>query len=194
MDSFKITMMVVVIGILAIAALTMLTSRGFSKSMELIHKDTDKFHKGYNFSDPLLTQYQTNGIVFTPYTRQNPEHSYQEKFPTYSLRLAAYKEKENGSKAVINYVTIEAAKDVRFNKLTKDINKKLEFGTVRKNKHIQCSEVILVDGINHYDMELNQDSRIKVMINVTVEESGKSSTCDLEYYFDVRTRRFLVQR
>jgi hypothetical protein len=43
-------------------------------------------------------------------------------------------------------------------------------------------------------MELNNKSQLKVILNITVEENGQSTTKDLEYIFGTRIRKYLVQR
>ena len=85
-------------------------------------------------------------------------------------------------------------KDVNFNKVTKeDLNIELEFSEDKSNE-LQSSEIVLIEEINDYDMELNNKSQLKVILNITVEENGQSTTKDLEYIFGTRIRKYLVQR
>ena len=83
--------------IILIILLTVLTTRGISQIIDLIHKDTEDMHveEGYNFLNTEVNKYQIGRILFIPYTRQNPLPNYEQKYYTYSLRLAAYKQKEN---------------------------------------------------------------------------------------------------
>lgn len=191
MRLIKIILIVVIVIILILTILTIATSRGFSEITDLIHKDTENVHvkEGYNFTDPKLERYQINGVLLIPYARQNPFKS-NEKYNTYSLRLASYKQKENDNKVIINRVTVEGINDIKFIKIDKILNEKSEFS----NDNISLSENILMDEINNYDMELTDKSQIKVLLNVSVEENGNITTRDLEYIFETKTRKYLIQR
>ncbi len=195
MRLIKIIIIVVLVVILILIALTILTSRGFSEITDLIHKDTEKVHveEGYSFTDPKLEQYQINGVLLIPYTRQNPFKTYEDKYYNYSLRLAAYKRADN-QKVAINHVRVEGVKNVKFNKITKgNLSIELEFNKDESNE-VQTSEIILIDEINDYDMELTDKSQIKVVLNVSVEENGRVATRDLEYIFETKIRKYLNQR
>lgn len=182
--------------VLVLVIFNFLTSNGYAEITDLIHKDTEKLiiEEGYDFSDSELNKYQVNEILFIPYTRHNPFESYDEEFYSYSLRLASYKPKENDNKVMINYVTVEGINDVEFDKITKTLNRKLEFIGHEKNSEVQIDEFILIDEINNYNMELNDNSQIKVVLNVSVEENEKIVTRDLVYKFETRVRKYLVQR
>lgn len=179
--------------ILGLLILSLLTSCRFSEITDLIHKDTEKFYENYSFSEPLLQKYKINKILFIPYTNQNPEQSYEQKYSTYSLSLASYGQKVNNSKVIVNYVTVEGDQDIIFDKITNNLNESLEFNNDEKQDNMKISVITLFDEINDYNMELTDKSRLKVVLNVTVEENGKSITGDLEYYFETRVRKYLVQ-
>ncbi|WP_027399035.1 hypothetical protein [Anaerovorax odorimutans] len=190
MKLFKLFMILLVIIILAIGILTVVTSRGVTQIIDLINKDTDTLNveEGFDFSEPILNKYEINKTLFIPYMVKNTPKSNDEKYYTYSLKLASYKEKNN-NKIVINYVIIDEMQDVYFNKVEKEINQEVAFD----NNEIQSGDMILIDAINSYDMKLNKKSRIRIVINISVEENGKIITNDLKYDFQTRIREYLVQ-
>lgn len=191
MRLIKIVIIVALVTLLIFIMLTILTSHGFSEITDLIHTDTEKVHveEGYSFTDPKLEKYQINGVLFIPYTRHNPIGN-DDKFYTYSLRLASYKKKDDDNKVIINYATLEGINDIKFIEMNKILNKESEF----VDGNMRLSEGVLIDEINNYDMELTDKSQIKVVLNVSVEENGEITTRDLEYIFETKIRKYLNQR
>lgn len=181
---------IIIVLVTGILIISILTSCQYAEIIDLIHKDTEKYHDGNNLSAPELEHYQIKGIIFTPYTIHNPEQSYEQKYSTYSLKLAYYSQKKNNAKITINYVTIEAIQDVKYDKISKKLNKLLDLN----NDNMQLNDVVLIDQINNYNMELKDKSQIKVVLNISIEENGEIITRDLEYIFETRIRKYLVQR
>ena len=107
--------------IIVIFSSIFLTSCKFARIIDLIEKDTEVFFDNYDFSDPRLKPYQINEIIFSPYTIHFPS-DYE-----YSLVLSSYRKKENKSKVIINNVRVEGIKDVKFKKITKELNQELDF-------------------------------------------------------------------
>jgi hypothetical protein len=179
--------------VVLVLTMLILTGCSFAEITDLIHRDTDRIsvEKEDGFSNPRLNQYKVNGVVFIPYTRQNPFKTYEDKYYYYSLRLASYTQAIN-SKVVVNCVTIEGVRNVKFKTITKEANKQLEFSNDPNNKTLK-SEIVLVDAINDYNMELNKDSQLKVVLNVSVEQDGKTTTRDMEYVFETQIRKYLNQ-
>lgn len=186
---------IILILVSIVLILITLTSCKFDQITDLIHKDTESLQarNAEMLTDDKTEKYQIEGILFIPYIRQNPFETYEDKYYCYSLRLAAYK-LAGEQKVVVNCISIEGVKDVNFNKVTKeDLNIELEFSEDKSNE-LQSSEIVLIEEINDYDMELNNKSQLKVILNITVEENGQSTTKDLEYIFGTRIRKYLVQR
>lgn len=190
MEFIKKMIIVIIVAILILSVLMILISRYSAEIIDLIHLDTDYSRIGErDLSDPLFDQYRIDGIVFTPYTRLNHGKGYNDDFYTYSLRLAVYKQLENSNKVIVNHFEVDGVKDVKFNKIAGTINKELEFDD--GGDGILSSEDILIDVINNYNMELNKKSQLKVVLNVSVvDEDGKLTTRDLEYYFETNIRKY----
>lgn len=194
MRLIKIIIIVVIVVILILTTLTIVTSRGFAQIADLINRDTEMFYKQYSFSEPPLKNYQINGVLFIPYTNHNPLPSYDQKFHNYSLNVVAYRQKGNNSKVIINKVTLEGINDIEFDNIAKVLNKDMEFSDDAKHADKQLDRITLIDEINNYDMKLTNKSQIKVVLNVSVEENGKITTGDLEYMFETKMRKYLVQQ
>jgi hypothetical protein len=176
-------------------ALFMATSCTTAKITDLVHKDTEVGNiQDIKFSDPLLKKYQINGLLFVPYMVHNPDKSYNSDYENFSLKLATYKPIEDvGSNVKVNSVKIVGVKDINFTPISNTLNIYLVFKNEDKNPNLQVSEEYLVDEINNYNMQLNKESQLKVIINVSIEENGKIITEDLIYTFETNIREYLIQ-
>jgi hypothetical protein len=164
----------------------------FDSITNLINEDTEIFYEEYNFLNPILNQYKVNGVLFIPYITHE---SYEDKFSTYALRLEVYKQNINSSNATINYVTVKGDKNIKFKSITEKLNKVLKFSVDEHNKSLKGSYNELIDEINTYNMQLNDKSGIKVVLNISVKtEDNKIITRDIVYYFKTETTTYLIQR
>jgi uncharacterized protein YlaN (UPF0358 family) len=169
---------------LVVFTLGFLSSCQTSSIADLIHKDTNQIDEKtkFNFSDPKLEKYHIDGVFFIPYI---PHRSHF----TYDLRLAAYKTNGNNSKVTINSATIEGLEEINLRKVTSDKSTVLEF--IEHKDNIQASQIPLIEQINDYDMGLTKKSKLKVVLNITVEENDTTITRDLEYTFETKIRTYL---
>lgn len=183
-----------IIGIIFIVAIIVIvTSRGVDEIVDLINKDTEIFYESYNLSESDLKDYQIGGVLFIPYTNHNPISNYDQKYHNYSLSLETYRKKGDDSRVVVNKVTLEGQSDINFVNMSDIINKELEFSDDEKNEDLQINRITLIDKINDYDMMLNKKSKIKVVLNVSVNKNGEITTHDLNYIFSTKIRKYLVQ-
>jgi hypothetical protein len=102
------------------------------------------------------------------------------------------KEAINDSKVVVNSIIVEGIKNVDLEKSEVILNKKLVFEELEGT--IQESEDNLIEQINRKDMKLNENSEIKILINISVEENKKITTRNLEYICITDVRTYLNQR
>jgi hypothetical protein len=161
--------------------------------IDLYHEDTNLItvEEGINFSDPRVEKYQINKVFFKPYLSIEFTND-KENEDIYPLNMLVYKESKNESKVVVNNITIKGTKNVDLEKDEVILNKKLAFEELEGI--IQESHVNLIEQINHKDMKLNENSEIKIVINISVEENEKITTRNLEYIFITDVRTYLIQR
>ncbi|NMD72719.1 hypothetical protein HHO41_21055 [Bacillus sp. DNRA2] len=164
--------------------------------IDIIHPVTeDKELSKSNFSDPELKPYLIEGVLFNPYMRQGDTTEIGEDYYYhYYLRLAVYKHPKNTSAVTVNSVKIVGGNDVTFKDVYQDISTPLEFTIDEKHESIQVSDGTLIEEINDYNMNLTDNSKLKLTLNVSVESNGKTMTRDLTYVFETRTRTFNVMR
>jgi hypothetical protein len=160
-----------------------------STIIDLYHEDTNLItvEEGFDFSDPTLEKYQINNILFIPYFSQEFSND-----KIYTLNMLVNKEAINDSKVVVNSIIVEGTKNVDIEKSEVILNKKLVFEELEGT--IQESEDNLIEQINNKDMKLNENSEIKILINISVEENKKITTRNLEYIFITDVRTYLNQR
>ncbi len=161
----------------------------------LVHVDTEELSVGnkHDFKDPRWDKYTVNDVLFIPYTRHNPFNTYDEAYHTYSLRLAVYKSADQNVKATINQIEMSADQGMIFKPLSTEVNRVVKFKSDDKKPDLADQEMMLVGFINDYDMKLDENSRLKVSINVTVDDGDAIVTEDLTYMLQTRVREYFVQ-
>lgn len=184
---------ILVVGIIALVVMVM--SCGTSEIIDVIHKDTDELNiENYKGLDPTLERYQIDGVLLIPYIRNIPKVNAGEEFYAYTLRLASYKNGDDQKQVTINSVSVEGIKNVELSKISKKVDKNLDFKKLQSSNKFESNGNVLIDEINHHDMKLDKNSEIKVMLNVSVKDGEDIITRDLEYVFTTRIRRYLNQR
>lgn len=181
--------------ILGTIILSFRTSCGTAEITDLYHQDTNSLGgqiEEINFSDSNLKNYQVNGILFYPFIRHESTKSTKSDIETYYLKLKVYKPKEVAeSNVIINNVKIEGDKNIIFTTISKDFNEKLKFINEEGNSGIQSSTIELFEQFNDYNMELIENERkLRVIINVSVEDGHQVTTKNLVYIFEADTRRY----
>jgi hypothetical protein len=160
--------------------------------IDIINKDINRVN--IKTEDYLLNKnfekYIINNVLFIPYFRHNP---FDEKqgFYTYSLRLAVYKKYQDKSIITLNSININKENNIEFNEFTKNFEKKLNFKKIdsTSNDEIIKSENMLVHEINDIDMKLNENSILKLLINVSVKNEEAETTDNLDFKFTTNIRK-----
>jgi hypothetical protein len=184
----------VIILIMGVFSVFFLTSCKTAKIIDLINQDTNRFYEDYDLSDQALEQYKINDVLFIPYTVHNTAQSYKDKFDSYKLILEVYRKDNDNSKIIINHVAVEGIKEVKFKRIAKTLNKTIKLNNLSKGSEFQTGEIVLLEEINTYNMELKDNSQIKVILNISVIDGIKTINKDIEYIFQTNTREYLLQR
>jgi hypothetical protein len=164
-----------------------------STIIDLYHEDTNliKVEEGFNLSNPKFENFQIKSVLFQPYFSTDYSEEEGDEY-IYTLNMSVYKEANNDSKVTLNKITIEGTKNVILDKNDVVINKELAFQGIEGN--MQESNIILLEPLNGKDLKLSDDSKIKVILNISVQKDKKIITCNLEYIFKTDVRTYLIQR
>lgn len=181
--------------ILLTIILSLLTSCETAEITDLYHENTNSLGgpiEEINFSESNLKNYQVNGILFYPFIRHKSTKSTNSDIETYYLKLKVYKPRQVAeSNVIINNVKIEGDKNIVFTNISKDFNEKLKFINEEGSSGIQTSTIELFEQFNDYNMELiENESKLRVIINVSVEDGHQVTTKNLVYIFEADTRRY----
>lgn len=164
-----------------------------STIIDLYHEDTNliKVDEGFNLSNPKFENFQINSVLFQPYFSTDYSEEEGDGY-IYTLNMSVYKEANNDSKVTLNKITIEGTKNVILDKNDVDLNKELAFKGIVGN--MEESNIILLEPLNGKDLQLSDDSKIKVILNISVQKDKKITTSNLEYIFITDVRTYLIQR
>lgn len=181
--------------LIGIFVLILATACKTADIIDLIHKDTEQINyiekedlKEEIFLKNNFDQYKINDTIFIP----NLIHSSKgEEY--YSLYIDSYRI-SGTEKFFVNNIVIEGIENVDFDKLVKsNMNKQIEFN-YNEESGLEEGYIELIEPINDNNMNLNKDSRIKVVLNMVVEDKGEKHDYDLEYVFESDIRTYLLTR
>lgn len=74
---------------------------------------------------------------------------------------------------MVNNFKIENAGHVNFTDMSKDLNETIKF-----DNNVKSDSVLLIEELTDEDMNLNSKSKLKVTVNITVDDITK----DIEFY------------
>jgi hypothetical protein len=179
--------------IFALCIILLVLTSCTSTIIDLYHEDTNLINveEGFNFSNPKLENFQINNVLFQPYFSTDYSEEEGDEY-IYTLNMSVYKEANNDSKVRVNKITIEGTNNVLLDKKEVVVNNELAFQGIEGN--IQESDITLLEPINGKGLKLSDDSKIKIILNISVQNNEKITTQNLEYIFSTDVRTYLIQR
>ncbi len=124
-----------------------------------------------------------DGVFFyIDVSKNNPIEYYWTTFNHYRMYLKVFKAVDNDSDVTINSVRIEGVEDIKFTELYSELNKEIvfkEFNIQERQRY--DGHIRLTNDLSSTKMGLNEDSKLKVTVNVTVANGENTTTQDIVF-------------
>ena len=152
-------------------------------NIEIIHPNTLDFYKVDEYHEKQYKDDKVDGILFVPKVgwNNNPDG-----FNSYYLYFTIIKPIDNNQNVTINSLKLEGINDVQLELISKEINQKVEFEKSGDPKLVATGYMLIEEFFKYFGGKIGTTSKLRLIVNVTIEENGKSYNKDL--VFDLATR------